>query len=152
MLGFAKSFNANKYCRFCDMRKEEMQTCTIEDPSTRRNKQNYTEGVMQHNLSETGIREFSAFNYIPYFHVSESSSEDCTHSVEEGIIKYNVAPALLLLIEDNVFTLEQLNDRIVNFSYGEDEKANKPHPISLQNLREDKLRMTASETATFIHN
>lgn len=49
-------------------------------------------------------------------------------------------------------TLDQLNARMKDFSYGEEEKANKPHLISEENLDNSKLLMTAAETANFVHN
>lgn len=130
-----------------------MQECVCEDLALRRNIRNYNEDVLINDISETGVREFSAFNNIPFFHVAESSSEDTTHSVEEGILKYNVSGALKILIyEDEIFTLEQLNKRMQDFSYGEEEKSNTPKLITKKHLDESKLKMTAAETANFVHN
>lgn len=130
-----------------------MQYCTIEDPATRRNRQNYNEDVLKPNFTETGIHHYSTFNSIPYFHVTESSVEDLTHSVEEGIIKYNISDALWILIyEDHLFTLQELNRRLKEFSYGEEEKSNKPHLILKDHLDNNKLKMSASETANFLQN
>lgn len=135
------------------MNKEDMRKCIEEDLALRRNVHNYNDDVLMDDFSQTGIRELAAFNRIPYFHVTESSSEDITHSAEEGIEKYNISGALWLLIyEDELFTLDQLNTRLKNFSYGEEEKSNKPKAISKEHLNQNKLKMTAAETANFLHN
>lgn len=130
-----------------------MRYATTEDPATRRNKENYNEDVLMDDLYETGIHEYSTLNCIPYFHVTESSAEDVTHIVEEGIGKYNMSDALWRLIyEQQAFTLQQLNCRIKKFSFGEEEKSNKPDLILKAHLDNHKLKMTAAEMASFIHN
>lgn len=111
--GYAKQFNANKYCRFCQMRKIDARKSTTEDSTIRRNRLNYEEDLLKDDLYESGIHEYSPLNNIPFFHVTESSAEDVSHTVEEGIGKYNITEALRILIyEDKLFTLKQLNDRI----------------------------------------
>lgn len=153
VLGFAKGFNAKKYCRFCQMNSSEAKRSTTENPATRRNRVNYNEEVVMQNFDMTGIHGYSPLNNIPFFHVTESSAEDLSHSVDEGIVKYNISDALSILIyEDKLFTLEQLNRRINNFSYAPEEKSNKPGLILKEHLDLSKLKMTAAETATFIQN
>lgn len=151
--GFARSHTARYFCRFCQMNKNKAKTSTTENPALRRNRLNYNEDVLTNDLHETGIHEFSPLNKIPFFHVTESSAEDVSHTVEEGIVKYNISDALYFLIhDDKIFTIQQLNRRIKEFSYAPEEKSNKPHSILMEHLKNHKLRMTAAETATFIHN
>lgn len=130
-----------------------MKKSTTENPATRRNRVNYNEDVLMQDLYETGIHEYSILNNIPFFHVVESSAEDITHTVELGIIKYNISDALHILIyEDKLLTLQELNLRIKEFSYAEEEKSNKPHYILKDHLDNHNLRMTVAETASFIQN
>lgn len=132
---------------------KDMRFALMEYPETRRNRDNYDEDVLTHDAIETGVREYSTLNAIPYFHVTESSAEDITHTVEEGIVKYNIAEALYFLIFiDNRFTLNELINRMKTFSYGEEEKVNKAHRILKDHLVKGKLKMTAAETSNFIQN
>lgn len=152
-LGYIRSFNASYYCRYCRMHKRYMRKLTSENPEYRRNRQNYEEDVLVRDQSLTGVREYSPLNAVPHFHVTESSAEDTTHVVEEGICNYNVAEALYFLIyNDRIFTLDQLNNRMKHFSYGEEEKANKPHFILDADLDKINLKMTAAEMTNFVHN
>lgn len=90
-----------------------MKKSTTENPATRRNRVNYDEDVLIQDLYETGIHEYSILNNIPFFHVVKSSAEDITHTVELGVIKYNISDALYILIyEDKLLTLQELNLRI----------------------------------------
>lgn len=68
-----------------------------------------------------------------------------------GILHYQLKPAILHFINRGFFTLEQLNQRIQQHSYGS--CANKPPPITKDNLMKSlKFRMTAAETFNFTHH
>lgn len=138
------------------MHKSEMQTASIEIGEKRRNRQNYYDDVLENNLTTTGVMEYSCFNEIPMFHVTDSSAEDSTHVVDEGVLHYNLLPSLRYFIyEQNYFTLEELNRRIKFFDYNEEEKQNIPMPIIKKRLTSKKikkLKMTASEMSNFAHN
>lgn len=153
-LGFVRQFTGNFYCRYCRMHRSEMQRASIEIPITLRNRQNYVEDVITNDQSRTGVAEYSLFNEIPLFHVTDSSAEDSTHIIDEGILHYCLLLSLHYFIYDRkYFTLQELNKRIKLFDYCEDEKQNIPMLILEKTLKEkDKLKMTASEMANFAHN
>ncbi len=97
--------------------------------------------------------EYSSLNNIPHFHVTESSAEDLSHSVDEGIVKYNISYALYWLIyKHKLFTLKQLNRRIADFHFATEEKTNNPQSILEEHLKNQNLKMTAAEASTFIQN
>lgn len=110
-----KSFSfANYFCRYCKMHRTETKTATAEAPEKRRNRENYNADVAKRNPAETGVVEFSPLNGIPYFHVCESSAEDITHIVDEGILHYNLLPSLYYFIyEKKYLTLQEFNNRII---------------------------------------
>lgn len=136
------------------MHRSEMQQQSIEIPEERRSRQNYEEDVITNDKSRTGIEEYSCLNEIPFFHVTDSSAEDSTHIVEEGILQYCLLPSLhYFIVVQKYFTLDELNMRLKLFDYCEDEKQNIPRPIFMKTLKEkEKLKMTASEIANFAHN
>lgn len=135
------------------MDKKEMEKALVEDPCLRRTKENYHEDVLANDPSATGVREYSILNDIPHFHVTENSAHDLTHTVEEGIVKYNLTEAFRHLIYvEKLLTLEQFNERIQSFRFGDEEKVNKPQPITKENLDDRKLKMTAAEIGNLIQN
>jgi len=71
ILGFVESFSANHCCRFCKISKSHLKKATKEDKNLLRTRENYSSDL-ETNLSLTGIKEQSAFNSIPGFHVAEN--------------------------------------------------------------------------------
>lgn len=152
------------------MHKRETEEASVEITEKLRDTQSYYDDVLKNNYTETGVHEYSILNYITLFHATDSSGEDNTHTVDEGIWHYNLLPSLRYFVhERNYFTLEQLNDRIQFFDYTEDESKNVPMPISKENLKKiknetnkkkitnkkkekTKFKMTASEMSNFAHN
>lgn len=150
---FIRGFNANHYCRYCRLHRKEMQETTVEKPEFRRNRQNYDDDVLIHDQSKTGVREYAVLNYIPHFHVTDSTAEDLTHNVDEGICHYHLMQILWYFIYDQkYFTLEMLNQRMRSFQYGLDQKSNVPQPILPKHFKNEKFKMTAAEMSNFIHN
>lgn len=154
VLGFVRSFRAKHYCRYCRLHRREMQKTSFEIPEERRNRQNYFDDVSKCDTSKTGVMEYSPFNEIPFFHVTDSSGEDTTHTVDEGILHYNLLPSLHYFIyEQKFFSLKLMNERIKSFRYVDEEKQNIPMPILEQTIKEKcKLKMTASEMFNFAQN
>lgn len=130
-----------------------MNHVTFENPEDRRNRFNYETDVLMHDQSKSGVREYAPFNYLPHFHVTDSSTEDLTHNVEGGVCHYNFLECLYYFIYiQKYFTLDELNERMRSFPYAEDEKSNIPQPISRKHFKEQKLKMTISEMANFTQN
>lgn len=136
------------------MHRNETKEATREIAGKRRDKANYNADVVTQNPTETGVVEYSPLNEIPFFHVTDSSAEDNTHIVDEGILHYNLLPSLYYFIyEQKFFTLQKLNDCLKLFDFNEDERQNIPSPITQKQLKEkEKLRMSASEMNNFAHN
>lgn len=154
VLSFVKGFRANHYCRYCRMHRTEMEQASSEISEKRRNRQNYFDDVLINDSSKTGVHEYSPFNEIPFFHVTDSSGEDNTHIVDLGILHYNFLPSLHYFIyEKQYFSLKFLNERVKSFEYVEEEKQNVPMPILEEFLKnKNKFRMAASETFNFAQN
>lgn len=154
ILSYIKNFSANYYCRFCRLHRKDMSKTTIEDPALRRNRQNYDEDVLMRDQSKTGVREYSIFNYLPHFHVTDSSAEDLTHNVDEGVCHYHLMEILYYFIYDEkYFTLQELNRRMATFPFGH-EKANIPQPFTEKQFKKKscKFSMTAAEMSNFMQN
>lgn len=130
-----------------------MNQATTENPEDRRNPQNFETDVLMHDQSATGVREYSPLNYLPHFHVTHSSAEDITHNVEGGVCHYHFLECIhYFVFTREYFTLDEFNERMRSFPYGEDEKSNIPQPILEDRLKKDRFKMTISEMANFTHN
>lgn len=152
LLSFSSSFSANYYCRFCKSNKQICQSHCTEANFIMRNRQNYNEDLNANNFKLTGIHNNSIFNMLKTFHVTENFAVDVMHDIYEGVCHYSLCKILLFFIEDmNFFTLDLLNYRINTFDYGVIEIEKKPVPITLQDLKKNRLKMTASETKCFLN-
>ncbi|PIK52380.1 hypothetical protein BSL78_10692 [Apostichopus japonicus] len=135
MLGFAGSFSANYYCRFCKVHRMRAEILLQEECNLLRNKISYETDIAENNLSTTGLSRSSVLNELPYYHVLENASVDVMHDIFEGIAPLEVKLILKQLIDNGSFTLEEINERISSFSYGFTDKRNQPTLIHQNSLR-----------------
>lgn len=155
MLGFVRSPAANYYCRQCKCTKFECQFLCRENRQQLRNVANYTDDINSEieidiRASRCGIRENSIFNNINSYHVVENYAHDMMHDFWEGVCKYDISQVLTKLIND-VFTLDELNNRKESFIYEDIEIGNLSVPLVVNKLREMKIEMSAREMWTFCH-
>lgn len=149
ILGFTESFSATYCCRFCKSPKIQMQHLIYENELVLRNIDNYLNDVCINDVRLTGIKEDSIWNDIKSFHVTQNMSVDIMHDLLEVICPYEIALILYQFIFiDQYFSLSVLNSKIEYFNYGED--CNKPPLISVDDIKNERLRMSASEMLVFI--
>lgn len=152
ILNFTKSFTSNKYCRICTVSKEECEKLCYELPHTLRDVENYERDVLVRNVSLTGIHEYSNFNNIPSYHVTDNYCVDIMHDMLEGICNYDLSKALLYFIKQKkFFDLSSLNQRIQNFNYGSIEVAYKPNEIKINDIKRQKFKLSARQMMTFCY-
>lgn len=144
ILGFTESFSANYYCRICRSPKSDLQQM-IKESELLRNKINYLADVLQKDPKKTGINELCIFNEVPNFNVVENIVCDFMHDIPEGVARYDMALIINTLITGKIFSLDFLNKRIQLFNYGFIERKNKPPMISINNLKNGCIIMSASE-------
>ena len=85
-----------------------------------------------HNAKVYGIQRDSILNTSNFFHVAEGLSlvPDIMHDILEGCAQYEVKELLKHLHQDNVVTLDYVNDQIKTFPYSTPDSRNKPSAIS----------------------
>lgn len=154
MLGIAQSFSANHYCRFCKMSRDVAKSCTMENRTLLRNRENYESDLQVNTLNITGIKEECVFHELPFFHMSENHYVDIAHDIFEGICFYEIAEVLHQLVFKEKFiqnnsqrTLDFLNARIESFNYPSHQ--NKPPLFKLEEVRAKHFRMSAAEMKSF---
>ena len=86
--------------------------------------------LRDHNAKVYGIQRDSILNTSNFFHVAEGLVPDIMHDILEGCAQYEVKELLKHLHQDNVVTLEYVNDQIKTFPYSTPDSKNKPSAIS----------------------
>lgn len=153
MHGFVTFFRAEMCCRFCLIKKGELQTIFNSNDCERRTKDNYEEHVKEKNARKTGITDRSPFNDVPGFHAVESLTGDVMHDVLEGVCRYDLGKILHFFIRvRKFFSLECLNQRISTFSYGPNEKQNKPVEITDAHITSAQVTISAAEMLCLVRN
>lgn len=101
----------------------------------------------------TGVKEQCELNKIIGFNKYVNIPKDKMHDIEEGIIHYDICQVLLKFHNDrsNPFNINILNERMKRFDFGPNVK-NVPDVITLSNLKNNHLQMTASESKVLLDN
>lgn len=150
ILGFTESFSSNYFCRFCKIPKRLTRTLSIYNNESLRNKENYEIDSNTMDYNTTGIKEKCVWHEIPSFHVTTNYSVDIMHDILEGVAPYEIALILNYFIGvKKYFSLSSLNLSIKFFYYGPDEK-NKPPCINYLHLKNNTVKMSASEMLVFV--
>ena len=148
LTGFVTGFTANFPCRVCRAPREVCQTSCSEDESLLRNEENYAEDVLINDVSRTGIKQDCVLNNIPDYHLTRNYIFDIMHDVLEGVANFGMCAVLLYYINEKVFSLEILNERIRLHSFGI--HANRPPLVKFKNLEKDDLSYSASEMLNLV--
>ncbi|CAH1114429.1 unnamed protein product [Psylliodes chrysocephalus] len=152
VLDFSKSFNSNFYCRFCKEAKSSCQSLTSENIASLRTKENYKQDTEKNDEKTTGIVQYSPFNDIPSFHVTDNFAVDIMHDIFEGVCHYDICQIIIYYITDlKLFTLDTLNIRKNTCNYGPIEIGNMSPPITMEHLTKRRLKMSARQMMTFVH-
>lgn len=146
--GFAETFTANYFCRFCKTHKSETMFQSVEDKSSLRTEENYNADVAIDNVSLTGIKSDSVLNALPSFHITKNFCVDIFHDFSEGICHYVMIQVLKHCIP-LYFSLDLLNHRIEMFQYSSCD-SNRIPVLSNEFHKKDKLKMSGSETLLFV--
>ena len=80
----------------------------------------------------------------------ENGFFDTMHDFWEGVCVYDLSALILHHIQINLFTLQDLNNRILAFNYGLVDKGNAVPCLNKEKLKQKKLGFSASETLTFV--
>lgn len=92
-----------------------------------RTKESYDSSVQRsRHPSETGMKKGCVLNDIPSFHVTEIYAPDAMHDLLEGIVPLELNLVVDVLIQEQYFTLDELNLKIQPFDYGPADRNSKP--------------------------
>lgn len=152
ILDFAKGFNATIFCRFCLCTNSESETLNVERIDMLRTIENYNEGLEICDFKQTGIDADCVFNLLNFFHCVENKSLDLMHDYFEGYGRLDLVKFITLLDEEKIITVDELNTRLSDFGYGEEDSKYIPPLLDRVKLRDNKtMKLTAKEMWQFIY-
>lgn len=139
--GFIESFNG-RFCRACDITKEESERATKEDPAKMRTKESYAKCV---NAAEKylnagkkidfkatkGVKRNCPFNSLNFFHIIDNVAFDIMHDVNEGAIPFVLSHLFMYMNEKKIMSSVNIQIRVRDFNYGELSKRDKPSDLKL---------------------
>lgn len=135
--GFVENFSGTYVCRFCTAEKSEFQTTEVKsEVFTLRTKDIHAEHLRvleENNLaSYYGVKSRCILSkHLSYFDVTTGFPPDIVHDLFEGVVPFELALCLSLLIQKKYFTLSTLNEAILSFKFKWSDKTNRPHPVAV---------------------
>lgn len=156
--GFKESVAAYRPCRSCMITYDQLKKCHHEN-------QVHLRSQIEHNAHVSAVSDKSVtkktINYWKILYGINCSSplsiildvtkclpHDVIHVVVEGTILINCVLLLsYCIIEEQLFTLNELNNKILNFAYGYF-NCDKPAAIEIDHLQKGTLRQSAAQLIT----
>ncbi|XP_023198103.1 uncharacterized protein LOC111610076 [Xiphophorus maculatus] len=134
--GFVENFTGSYICRFCLAVKTDIQTTEVRSGAfTLRTKSIHADHlkILQEREfpSYQGVKSTSILSHLLYFDITTGLPPDIVHDLFEGVVPFELALCLGVLIKKKYFTLVSLNDAIASFNFKGTDKTNRPHPIAL---------------------
>lgn len=136
--GFHEQFTSSRYfCRYCLADRQTFkneQHHHMEYPI--RTPENYNIALRGRTIAQPkGIKFDSRLNSLNFYHVCNPGLPPCLgHDIMEGIASHDVACALHYLIDEEWFTVEDLNKKIEGFPYSKVDRRDKPLPFKAEYL------------------
>lgn len=139
-LGFAQSFSAAYYCRFCSLSKAECQVTTFNDNTKQRTIELYDNQIQMIEDSDSGkidydatkgVRSYCDLNDIENFHVIEHPTCDVMHDLNEGSIPHLLQQVFMHCCSIKLFSLDQLRYMFEFHEYGWLNRRNIPSQIKI---------------------
>ena len=139
MLDLTTYFKHEFACRFCLMPKKMRENANWEDTRMLRTKETYA----KHTDSDAhGIKKSSPFNNVPYFHVTENYTIDLMHDGFSGFVNKGLQIVLDHCILKRYFSLNEFEEWLDNFNYGEIDSRNL---LSSTNIKNGVLKLSSYE-------
>ena len=149
MSGLFESFSANRSCRFCMATKEERQEMFSDSECTLRTKDAHAvqlATVLQFpQLAPVyGMKNNSPFDRLQHFNPIWGCPSDVAHDLFEGFVPGALERVTVHFVQQQYFTLPQLNRKMKTFEYAICDRANKP-TIFYDELTKFRVKQTAAQ-------
>lgn len=154
--GFVANFSTAVYfCRFCNLDRPTFDApggeC-VEFP--KRTPETYNEALrlgVGSKYGYMGIKFNSKFNELLSFHVCNPGLPSCYgHDLMEGVVIHDLKLFITYFIDQEWFSLDQLNEAIENFPYSTEDGRDRPAKLSVNQQGVIKLCGGAWQIWTFL--
>ena len=157
MGGYKESVGgAKRKCRHCMAHFEEIQSKFREEDFQLRNKDMHDYHLNQldknpelhnHFSKEYGVTKRSVPLDAPHFDVTDQLPQDVMHIILEGALSRTLFYVITYLVNNHFFTLEDLNEFVLNYNYGYSELKDKPVFVFADDLKSphENLGQTAAQ-------
>lgn len=152
LFGFVKSFNAQNYCRICDLNREDCTKTVREQSNQMRKIDEYSQQLAEiqtFGSTTRGVTKGCLLNNLKYFHILQNTTVDLMHDISEGIIPFLLNEVFGFCVERKILTKHQLACRIRDFNYGHLCQKSKPSRLKLQ---KKNLNQNASQSYCLMVN
>lgn len=137
-LGFAGSFSADFFCRFCECSSQECGTITEEIEAKNRSKENYEsrlriiESLDKIDYRKTcGIKRDCLLNELKDFHVTSNISADILHDIYEGAMPFVLQHLIEFMTVSKILKKNEIIQLVQFYDFGEKNRTNVPSVLSL---------------------
>ena len=146
--GYLESFSSYKSCRFCNATKESRSASFYEKDFELATPESYDAKIaslkFNPNLASAyGLKRNSELNKLGYFHVCWGCPSDIAHDIYEGFALDLVKATIEMCLTKKYFSVEYLNEKIVDFPYSAIDFKNKPAVV----IKESAVKVTIKQTA-----
>lgn len=153
LAGFSCSFSNGRICRFCMCHYKDLSRIISEGDCVLRTKTVHAYHLQcveddPHCRSVYGVTGPCAFNKLSYFDTTNAFPPDVMHDFLEGVIPLVLKSVVKALHEDKTVTIQEVNDSIRTFSFGQNDCTSKPALISEKVALDGNISGTAVEKWT----
>ena len=152
---FCNFLTAQRFCRFCNCRKNQINKNLRIENFILRTKEGYENNLQSIELDPNysslyGIKSDSYLHSLNFFHVTIGLPPDLAHDLFEGFGVDLVTNIIVHFVMAQYFNLEELNGIIQTFSYSTIDKTKKPKILKITSLNSFKVKVTACEMWNFL--
>lgn len=157
LFGYVKCFNANYYCRICFSTKKMCKETAMEVATNLRSIQHYMDQVKKIRSSPTelkskdtfGIKQYSLLNELGFYNTIKNRSQDIMHDLYEGVMQLVLKMFFAHLIEHDIITEKEIEQKINSFEYGLLDRRNAPKNFF---FKKPNLNQNASQMHCLMRN
>ncbi|CAM4838394.1 unnamed protein product [Rotaria magnacalcarata] len=150
MGGFQKNFNSGQCCRICHFSYDEklipLTDITFTQCSIDEHDRLVQQVLMLNNgIIIQGVSDISPLSKLLGFHAVKSLPNGPMHDFNEGLCGPVIFSMLKEASNKRILTYGEVEERLINFEYGSNDKSNKPPIIKKKHLSKGKIIGTASQ-------
>ncbi|CAF1398356.1 unnamed protein product, partial [Rotaria sordida] len=142
--GFQKNFNSGQFCRHCHINYDQRLIPSSQISYPHRTRDQHDSLVQQViNLNNSiilqGVVDVSPFSKLIGFHATTSLPNDLMHDFNEGLCSQILLAMIKEASTKRILSYGDVEDRLMSFEYGLNDKSNKPPILRKKHLNKGKI-------------